>query len=143
MIIELAEYERAPDEVSGNPELLERALFGEQPAAEAVIAEMAGEPVGFALFFRTFSTWLCKPGLWVEDLYVSPRRRRAGVGGALLAHVAGLAVERGYGRLEWSALHWNEPALRFYQGLGARRLEEWQVFRLDGAALARAAGESD
>ena len=143
MVVELAEYERAPDQVRGNHELLEKGLFGERPAAEAVIAELAGEPVGFALFFQTFSTWLCKPGLWLEDLYVSPRRRRAGVGAAFLAHVAALAMERGYGRVEWSALHWNEPALRFYRGLGAKPLEEWQVFRLDGDALARAARARD
>jgi GNAT superfamily N-acetyltransferase len=107
--------------------------------AEAVIAELDDEPVGFALWFRTFSTWLCLPGLWLEDLYVSPRHRRAGVGRVLLAHVAGVAVERGYGRVEFSALDWNTPALDFYAGLGAERLEEWQVHRLEGEALARLA----
>jgi GNAT superfamily N-acetyltransferase len=129
--------------VTGSVELLDQALFGRQPAAEAVIAEANGEGVGFALFFQTFSTWLCKPGLWLEDLYVSPTHRRAGVGGALLCHVARLASERGYGRVEWSVLDWNTPALRFYQGLGATRLDEWQVFRLQGDALARVAQGQD
>ncbi len=104
-----------------------------------MVAELAGEPVGFALFFRTFSTWLCRPGLWLEDLYVSPAHRRAGVGKALLEHVAATAVERGYGRLEWSALDWNAPALGFYASLGAEQLNEWLVHRLDGEALERVA----
>ncbi len=141
LIVELAEYERAADRVVGSEELLERALFGPDPVAEAVIAELdsgadAGpNPVGFALFFRTFSTWLCRPGLWLEDLYVSPAHHRSGVGRVLLAHVAQLAVDRGYGRLEWSALGWNTPAIQFYESLGATRLEEWEGFRLEGAAL--------
>jgi GNAT superfamily N-acetyltransferase len=139
LIVELADYERARERVVGTPELLSRALFGPEPAAEAVIAELHGEPVGFALWFRTFSTWLCVPGLWLEDLYVSPRHRRAGVGRLLLAHVARVAAENGYGRLEWSALDWNTPALEFYADLGAERLEEWQVHRLEGEALARVA----
>jgi GNAT superfamily N-acetyltransferase len=145
LIVELAEYERAADRVAGSEELLESALFGPDPVAEAVIAELdsragaagAGhDPVGFALFFRTFSTWLCRPGLWLEDLYVSPAHRRSGVGGILLAHVAQLAVERGYGRVEWSALNWNTPAIQFYESIGAIRLNEWEAFRLEGSALA-------
>lgn len=139
LIVELAEYERARERVAGSPELLRAALFGGDPVAEAVIAELDGEPVGFALWFRTFSTWLCLPGLWLEDLYVSPQRRRAGVGRVLLAHVARVALENGYGRVEWSALDWNTPALEFYTGLGAERLEEWRVHRLEGEALAQVA----
>jgi GNAT superfamily N-acetyltransferase len=139
LIVELADYERAAERVVGTPELLADALFGSDPAAEAVIAEVDGQPAGFALWFRTMSTWLCRPGLWLEDLYVSPRQRRAGIGRALLGDVARLAVERGYGRVEWSALHWNTPALDFYEALGAERLHEWRVHRLDGEALQRIA----
>lgn len=139
LISELAEYERAADRVTGNEQLLEAALFGEPPLAEAVIAEVDAAPAGFALFFRTFSTWLCTPGLWLEDLYVRPEYRRAGVGGALLRHVARLAAQRNCGRVKWSALDWNDPAVAFYERLGAKRLEEWQLFRLDGPTLARLA----
>ena len=142
LVLELAEFERARERVVGTPEMLSSALFGEDRVAEAVIAEQDGAPVGFALWFRTFSTWLCLPGLWLEDLYVSPRHRRSGVGRALLEHVVGVAVERGYGRLEWSALDWNTPALEFYGGLGAERLEEWRVHRLEGEALTRLAADS-
>jgi GNAT superfamily N-acetyltransferase len=142
LIVELADYERARDRVAGSEELLEDALFGADPVAEAVIAELNGGAVGFALYFRTFSTWLCLPGLWLEDVYVSPRQRRGGVGRALLAHVARTAVERGYGRVEWSALHWNTPALTFYEALGAERLHEWQVHRLEGEALERVASSA-
>jgi GNAT superfamily N-acetyltransferase len=139
LIGELADCERLRDEVVLDAELLERHLFGERPAAEAVIAEIDGEAVGYALFFPTFSTFLGRPGIWLEDLFVRPARRGAGIGGALLAHLAGLAVARDCGRLEWSALDWNEPALAFYRGLGARRLGEWELHRLDGAALAAVA----
>jgi GNAT superfamily N-acetyltransferase len=132
---ELADYERAPEQVVGTEELLHDGLFGENAVAEAVIAEHAGEPAGFALFFRTFSTWLCRPGLWLEDLYVSPAHRRAGIGRLLLAHIASIAMQRGYGRVEWSVLKWNTPAIDFYEALGAVPLEEWQVFRLTGSPL--------
>jgi GNAT superfamily N-acetyltransferase len=141
LIVELADYERARERVVGTPELLAESLFGEDRVAEAVIAELEGETAGFALWFRTFSTWLCRPGLWLEDLYVSPDQRRAGVGRTLLGHVARVAVERGYGRVEWSALQWNPPALDFYEALGAERMHEWQVHRLEGEALARVAGK--
>jgi GNAT superfamily N-acetyltransferase len=138
-IAELAEYERAPEQVTGTPELLHAALFGADPSAEALIAQIGDQVVGFALVHRTFSTWECRPGIWLEDLYVPPEHRRAGVGGVLLAHVAGLAVERGCARLEWNALDWNDPALSFYAKLGARRLSEWELHRLDGEALRRVA----
>jgi GNAT superfamily N-acetyltransferase len=141
LIGELADYERLRDEVVVDAALLERHLFGPRPAAEAVLAEAADEAAGYALFFPTFSTFLGRPGIWLEDLFVRPARRGAGIGQALLAHVAQLTVARGCGRLEWSALDWNEPALAFYRGLGARRLNEWQLHRLDGAALAAFAGD--
>ena len=135
----LADYERLRDQVVLDAALLEQHLFGERPAAEAVIAEVDGEPAGFALFFTNFSTFLGRPGIWLEDLFVLPERRGGGIGRALLAHLAGLVVARGWGRLEWSALDWNEPALGFYRGLGARVLPEWHLHRLDGAALAAVA----
>lgn len=140
LIVELARYERAPDHVTGTPGLLGQALFGPHPSAEALIAELDGDPVGFALFHGSFSTWECRPGLWLEDLYVPPEHRRAGVGGALLAEVAAIAVQRGCARLEWAALDWNVPALEFYEKLGATRLAEWVMHRLDGEALHRVAG---
>lgn len=143
MIRELATYERAPEKVTGSTELLARALFGAQPSAEALVAERGGEPAGFALFHGTFSTWEVRPGIWLEDLYVREQHRRAGVGQALLRHVASIAVSRGCARLEWAALHWNEPALRFYEQLEATRLEEWVMHRLDGAALERLAAPEE
>jgi GNAT superfamily N-acetyltransferase len=142
MIVALADYERAADQVVGSEELLADALFGDDPSAEAVIAEVDGMAAGFALFYRTFSTWTSRPGIWLEDLFVYPEHRRAGIGAALLEHLAGLALDRGYTRLEWSALEWNSPALAFYAGLGAERLEEWRVLRLDGEALRRVGGGS-
>lgn len=135
----LADYERLRDQVVLDAALLETHLFGERPAAEAVIAEADGEPVGFALFFSSFSTFLGRPGIWLEDLFVLPERRGGGIGRALLTHLAQLAVARGCGRLEWSALDWNEPALAFYRRLGARVMPEWHLHRLDGAALAAVA----
>jgi len=135
----LADYERLRDQVVLDAALLEQHLFGERPAAEAVIAEVDGEAAGFALFFPSFSTFLGRPGIWLEDLFVLPERRGGGIGRALLAHLAGLVVARGWGRLEWSALDWNEPALGFYRVLGARVLPEWHLHRLDGAALAAVA----
>jgi GNAT superfamily N-acetyltransferase len=136
----LADYEHLRDELRATPELLARHLFGPHPVAEALLAERDGDAIGYALFFATFSTFLARPGIWLEDLFVLPGHRRGGVGGALLAHVAQLALARGCGRLEWSALQWNEPALAFYRGLGARRLDEWQLHRLDGSALTHVAG---
>lgn len=142
LIVELAAYERAPDQVRGTPELLNDALFGPEPTAEALIAELDREPVGFALFYTTFSTWECRPGLWLEDLYVPPDKRRGGIGRALLAQVAAIAVARGYTRLEWTVLHWNDPALGFYEKLGAKRLDDWVTHRLDGSVLEAAATEA-
>jgi GNAT superfamily N-acetyltransferase len=134
-IVELAEYERASDQVTGTAELLREALFGEHPSAEALVAELTGEMVGWAVFHFTFSTWECRPGIWLEDLYVPVAHRRLGVGGVLLRHLAELTIERGCTRLEWNALDWNNPALRFYEKLGAQRLSEWELHRLDGDAL--------
>ena len=141
LIAQLAVYEQRGEEAVATEALLAAHLFGPRPAAEAAVAELDGEPVGFALWFTTFSTFLGRPGMWLEDLFVVPPRRRRGVGRALLAHVAALAVERGCGRLEWSALDWNEPALTLYRSLGARLQDEWITHRLDGAALERLAAE--
>lgn len=142
-IRELAEYERLLDEVVATEASLRATLFGPRPAAEVVIAEEDGAPVGFALFFHNYSTFLARPGLYLEDLYVRPEARGRGTGRALLAHLARLARERGCGRLEWWVLDWNESAVRFYRSLGARPMDEWTVFRLTGPDLARLAGESD
>jgi len=142
LIAELAEYERAADQARGTPELLDAALFGADPTAEALIAERAGETVGCAIFYRTFSTWECRPGIWLEDLYVRPEHRRGGVGGLLVHRLAQIARSRGYARLEWEALEWNTPALSFYDKLGAILEHEWRTLRLDGDALERVADGS-
>jgi GNAT superfamily N-acetyltransferase len=141
LIMQLAEYEQAPDQVNGNPELLNDALFGESPTAEALIADVDGRPVGFALFYTTFSTWECRPGIWLEDLYVPPEHRRSGIGRALLTAVAATAVARSCTRLEWVALDWNEPALDFYEKMSAKRLDDWIIHRLDGLLLEAAAAQ--
>ncbi|HEV2321512.1 MAG TPA: GNAT family N-acetyltransferase [Gammaproteobacteria bacterium] len=141
-IRELAEYEKLAHEVVATEADLRRSLFGERPAAECIIAESGGKPAGFALFFHNFSTFLGKPGLYLEDLYVKPGLRGQGVGRKLLAHLARLAVSRGCGRFEWAVLDWNEPAIRFYQGLGARMLQDWRVNRVTGDALAKLAAEA-
>jgi GNAT superfamily N-acetyltransferase len=135
LIRELAEYERLADEAVGTEELLREHLFSERAAAEAAIAEDGDEPVGFVLWYTTFSTFQGLPGLWIEDLYVRPEHRGGGTGRALLAHAARVAAERGYGRLELAALDWNEPALGFYRALGARSLDEWKTQRFEGEAL--------
>ncbi|MED5535099.1 MAG: GNAT family N-acetyltransferase [Pseudomonadota bacterium] len=134
-IKELAEYERLTHEVVNNEASLNRFLFGEHRAAEAIIAELNETPVGFALFFHTFSTFLGKPGLYLEDLYVKPNMRGQGFGRRLLRHVARLALERGCGRLEWSVLDWNKPAIGFYEKLGAQAMDDWTVYRLTGDNL--------
>jgi len=140
LIVELAIYEKEPDAVKATHADLHAALFGERPVAECVLAEQAGEPVGLALFFTNFSTWTGKPGLYLEDLFVMPAARGQGLGKALLVHLAGLAVARGYGRFEWSVLDWNTPAIGFYKALGAKPMDEWTVMRVEGAALAVLAG---
>jgi GNAT superfamily N-acetyltransferase len=137
---DLAEYEREPDAVEATEPMLHDALFGATPAAEAVIAEADGQPIGFALFFHNFSTWKGRRGLYLEDLYVTPEARGSGAGRALLAHLAALALDRGCARFEWSVLDWNAPAIGFYRAIGAVGMEEWTVQRLEGAALARLAG---
>jgi GNAT superfamily N-acetyltransferase len=142
-IRELAEYERLLHEVVATEERLRETLFGARPAAEVVIAEDAdGEALGFALFFHNYSTFLARPGIYLEDLYVRPEARGRGAGRALLAHLARLAKERGCGRLEWWVLDWNESAIRFYRSLGAQPMDDWTVFRLTGDDLARLADEA-
>ncbi len=137
---ELAAFEREPDAVAATEPMLAEALFGADSAAEAVIAEQGGVPVGFALFFRNFSTWTGRPGLYLEDLYVTPPARGGGVGKALLIHLAGIARDRGWARFEWSVLDWNTPAVEFYRAMGARGMEEWTVQRVSGEALEKLAG---
>ncbi|HEY0018339.1 MAG TPA: GNAT family N-acetyltransferase [Longimicrobium sp.] len=141
-IRELAEYERLLHEVVATEDRLRETLFGARPAAEVVIAEQAGAPVGFALFFHNYSTFLAQPGLYLEDLYVRPEARGRGAGRALLAHLARLARARGCGRLEWWVLDWNQSAIRFYRSLGAQPMDDWTVFRLTGPGLDRLAAET-
>jgi GNAT superfamily N-acetyltransferase len=137
MVRELAEYERARHEATATEGQLRTVLFGEHPAVYAHIAEddETGEAVGFALWFLNFSTWLGKHGIYLEDLYVKPHARGGGHGRALLGRLAQIAVERGYGRIEWSVLDWNEPSIGFYKSLGAVPMDEWTVFRVSGGAL--------
>jgi GNAT superfamily N-acetyltransferase len=135
LIRELAEYERLSHEVSATEELLRESLFGERPVAEVVIGEADGRPAAFALFFHSFSTFLGKPGIYLEDLYVRPEFRGRGFGKIMLARLARLAKARGCGRLEWWVLDWNEPAIRFYKGLRAEAMEDWTVYRVSGEAL--------
>lgn len=132
---ELAEYEREPDAVVATEEGLERALFGPRPYAEALIADVDGEAVGFALFFHTFSTWVGRPGVYLEDLYVRPSMRGKGIGKGLLMRLVEIAHERDCGRVEWAVLTWNQPAIDFYLSLGAQPMEEWRVYRLDQGAI--------
>lgn len=139
----LAEYEKLTHEVEATEEKLRETLFSEKPAAECVLAyaddseSAAPVPAGFALYFTNYSTFLAKPGLYLEDLFVRPEFRGRGIGKALLLHLAQLANQRGYGRMEWSVLDWNQPAIEFYESLGARRLREWQICRLTGPTLAQ------
>jgi GNAT superfamily N-acetyltransferase len=131
----LADYEKLSADVTATEEKLHATLFGARPAAECVLAFADGAPAGFAIFFTNYSTFLAQPGLYLEDLFVSPGFRGRGIGKAILLHLARLANERGCGRMEWAVLDWNEPAIAFYESLGARRLREWQICRLTGAAL--------
>jgi GNAT superfamily N-acetyltransferase len=135
LIKELAEYEKLSHEVVATEALLHRALFGDGPRVQAVIASSAGQAAGFALFFHNFSTFLARPGIYLEDLFVRPAFRGAGIGKALLVHLARLACETGCGRLEWAVLDWNKPAIDFYASLGAKPVRQWVLNRLTGAAL--------
>jgi GNAT superfamily N-acetyltransferase len=136
LIRELATYERAPEEVTATEEQLVDVLFGKRPAAEVLLAFEGKSPVGFAVFFYNFSTWLGRRGLYLEDLFVKPEKRGKGYGRALLVDLAKIARDRGCGRMEWAVLNWNDPAIQFYRKLGAKPMDEWTVFRLtrDGIA---------
>ncbi len=137
---DLATFEREPDAVEATEDTLADALFGPQPAAEAVIADVDGAPAGFALVFHNFSTWTGRRGLYLEDLYVTPEARGRGVGKVLLRHLAGIALDRGCGRFEWAVLDWNVDAIAFYRAIGAAGMDEWTVQRVTGDALRRLAG---
>lgn len=139
----LAEYERLSHECMATDALLHETLFGEKPYAEVIIAEVNEVAAGFALFFHNYSTFLARPGIYLEDLFVRPAMRGHGVGKALLKHLASLAVARNCGRLEWSVLDWNEDAIGFYRSLGARPQDEWTVYRVTGDALTRLASQED
>jgi GNAT superfamily N-acetyltransferase len=143
LILELAAYEKMADEVAGDAEVLRRSLF-EQKAAEALLLETAdGEAIGYAIFFTTFSTFECRSGIWLEDVYVRPEHRRGGIGRLVMEHLAKLALDRGHVRLDWVALEWNEPALNFYEQIGARRLDDWKLLRLEKDGMKRLVGEED
>ncbi len=141
LIRDLAEYERAPDEVIATEEQLRQNLFGQRPTAEVLLGEEKGEPVCFALFFHNFSTWMGRRGLYLEDLFVQPDHRGKGYGRALLVRLAQIARERECGRMEWAVLDWNEPAIQFYRKLGARPNEDWTIFRLTREGIAQLADE--
>lgn len=136
LIRDLAAFEREPDAVQATVEGLYATLFGPTPTAEAIVAELDGAVTGMALFFTNFSTWSGRNGLYLEDLYVMPEARSKGLGKALLARIARIAISRGCARVDWAVLDWNRPAVEFYRSLGAVAKDEWTVFRLDGAALA-------
>jgi GNAT superfamily N-acetyltransferase len=139
LIHDLATYERAPDEVTATEEQLVDVFFGERPAAEVILAFEGQSAVGFAVFFYNFSTWLGRPGLYLEDLFVKPEKRGKGYGRALLVELAKIAQRRDCGRMEWAVLDWNEPAIKFYQTLGAKPMHEWTVFRLTRDEIAKVA----
>jgi len=142
LIQALAEYEKLSHAVTGNAEALKEHLFGSRPYVEAILAEYAGQAVGFALFFTNYSTFLTQPGIYLEDLFVLPEYRRQGIGKAMLTYLANLAVERGCGRLEWSVLDWNEPAIAFYQHMGASILEDWRICRVTNESLTQLAAKA-
>ncbi|MDB5101907.1 MAG: family N-acetyltransferase [Cyanobacteria bacterium RYN_339] len=135
LIRDLADYEKLAHEVVGDEGMLAAHLFGDRPAAHVLIGVVDGEVAGFALYFTSYSTFLTRPGIYLEDLFVRPDRRGSGLGKALLAKLAAICVERGYGRLEWSVLDWNEPAIKFYEAMGARPMDGWTVNRVTGEAL--------
>ena len=137
----LAVYEKLEHALVSTEADLAEALFGAHPACEALVAEVDGGPVGFALYYRTYSTFVGKPGLYLEDLFVVPEARGKGAGKALLARLAAITVERGYARLEWAVLNWNDPAIGFYKSLGAVPMDEWTVYRMSGTALQALAGQ--
>ena len=139
LIRDLATYERAPDEVVVNEEQLVDVLFGDRSVAEVLLAFEGEAPVGFAVYFYNFSTWLGRPGLYLEDLFVNPEKRGKGYGRALLVELAKIARDRGCGRMEWAVLDWNEPAIKFYRKLGANPMDEWTVFRLTRDGIAKLA----
>ena len=142
LIRELAEYERAPNEVVATEDQLQESLFSARAAAEVLLGEENGEPVSFALFFHNFSTWMGRRGLYLEDLFVRPEVRGRGYGRALLVRLAQIAAERGCGRMEWAVLDWNEPAIKFYRTLGAAPNDEWTIFRLTSDKIAELANSS-
>src|SRR5262249_5075211 len=137
----LAEYERLLDAVRATEEALRTTLFGAKPVGEVIIAEDGATPVGFALFFQNYSTFLAQPGLYLEDLFVIPAARGRGVGRLLLEHRAQIALDRGYGRVEWAVLDWNAPAIGFYRRIGAVPMQDWTIMRLSGEALTWLAGK--
>lgn len=139
LIRELAVYERLEHQAQASPSHLARDLFGPRPFAEALIAEVGGQPVGFALYFFTYSTFRGQPSLYLEDVFVQPEHRGRGLGKAMLAQLAARAVEQGCGRMEWSVLDWNEPSIGFYRSIGARPMDDWTVYRLDDEPLRRLA----
>src|SRR3954463_11760677 len=143
LIRDLATYERAPEEVTATEEQLVDVLFGGRPAAEGLLAFEGNLAVGFAIYFYNFSTWLARPGLYLEDLFVKTEKRGKGYGRALLVELAKIARDRGCGRMEWAVLNWNEPAIKFYQTLGARPMNEWTVFRLTRDEIAKLADAAD
>jgi GNAT superfamily N-acetyltransferase len=132
---ELAEYEKAADQVKATEETIRSSIFGAESTTKALICERDGQPIGFAVYFFNYSTWLAKHGLFLEDLYITPSARGKGAGKAVLKHLAQIAVDRGCGRFEWNVLDWNEPAIKFYQSLGAKPQDEWIGYRLTGQAL--------
>ena len=141
LIRDLATYERAPNDVTATEEQLAEVLFGARPSAEVLLAFEQDTAVGFAVFFHNFSTWLGRPGLYLEDLFVKPEMRGKGYGRALLVYLAKIARERGCGRMEWAVLDWNDPAIQFYRKLGAKPMDDWTVFRLTSDGIAQLAGE--
>src|SRR5947199_7060545 len=143
LIRDLATYERAPHEVTATEEQLIDVLFGQRPSAEVLLAFEGKSPVGFAVYFYNFSTWLGRPGLYLEDLFVKPEKRGRGYGRALLVELAKIARDRACGRMEWAVLNWNKPAIKFYRSLGAKPMNEWTVFRLTGQEIDELAKSTD